>query len=110
MTIQPNGLPFTNVDVPMPPVKSPRAPDTITIPTTPPRALLVSMAMRLRHDFGIARPVQPDGSDTLIAGGMTPREREVMLTEMAQLYEEVAGKGFYRWDEGPEQRGGLYAL
>lgn len=36
--------------------------------------------------------------------------REVLLTEMAQLYEEVAGKGFYRWNEGAEQRGGLYDL
>ena len=74
----------------MPPVKPPRAPDTIVIPTAPPRELLVSMATRLRHDFGIDR-VEP------WPGGMTQREREVLLTEMAQLYEEVAGKGFYKW-------------
>ncbi len=73
-------------------------PDTITIPIVPPRALLVSMATRRRHDYGIDRPTQPDGSDTLIACGMTPQEREILLIEMAQLYEEVVGLGFFKWD------------
>lgn len=88
-----DGLPATSVNVPMPPVKPPRAPDTVVIPTTPPRALLVSMALRLRHDFGLnRRPGNP------ISAGMTTEEREVMLTEMEKVYEEVAGRGFYQWD------------
>ncbi len=67
--------------------------DTITIPTTPPRALLVSMAMRMRHDFGFDKP---EGES--LCSGMTPREREVLLDDMERLYEEIAGKGFYKWD------------
>lgn len=84
--------------------------DTITIPTAPPRELLVSMAMRIRHDFGIDKPDYGDGLTTFGIAGMTQREREVLLAEMEQLYEEVVGKGFYRWDGGADQRGGLYAL
>ena len=75
--------------------------DTITIPTTPPRELLVSMAVRLRHDFWLDKLSFGDGTETwgsAMSPGMTQREREAMLTEMAQLYEEVAGKGFYKWD------------
>lgn len=70
--------------------------ETITIPTTPPRELLVSMAVRLRHDFWLDGGRMTEGGYRL--SGMTPEEREVMLTEMAQIYEEVAGKGFYKWD------------
>ncbi len=73
--------------------------ETITIPTTPPKALLISMAMRMRHDFGL--PKYPGQFS-----GMTNREREVLLGEMAQLYEEIAGKGFYKWDGSKD---GLYA-
>jgi hypothetical protein len=80
---------------------------TITIPTAPPRELLVSMAMRLYHDFGIDRDPETDGA---IYGGWSPAEREAVLIEMAQLYEEVAGKGFYQWDGEPNQRDGLYNL
>ncbi len=81
------------------------------IPTTPPRALLVSMAMRLRHDFGMDAHFTPGtGQRHPLMGGFTPEERESLLTDMARLYEEVAGKGFYRWDEGADQRGGLYDL
>ncbi len=84
--------------------------DTVTIPTTPPRALLVSMAMRRYHDFGLDRHVIEPFPGWPLPGGFTPEQREAALVEMAQLYEEVAGKGFYRWSEGAEQRGGLYDL
>ena len=94
-----------NEKVPMPPVKPPRTSDTIIIPTTPPRALLVSMAMRLRHDFHLDRI---DGHP--LSSGLAPAEREALLGTMAQIYEEVAGKGFYRWSQGEEQRGGLYTV
>lgn len=97
-------LPPTNVIASMPPVKPPRAPDTITIPTTPPRALLVSMAIRMRHDFGVDKAVGTWGC------GFTAGEREVLIVEMAQLYEEVAGRGFYQWTKDANQRDGLYDL
>lgn len=91
-----DGLRPTKLNIPMPPVNPPRAPDTVIVPLTPPRELLVSMAMRLRHDFGVDLP--PAADYTPFCGGMTPREREAMLTDMAKLYEEVVGQGFYRWD------------
>lgn len=85
--------------------------DTVTIPTTPPRALLVSMALRLRHDFGVDACYTPGtGQRHPLMGGFTPEGREVMLGEMAQLYKEVAGEGFYQWGKDASQRGGLYAL
>ncbi len=76
------------------------------IPTTPPRALLVSMAIRLHHDFNMP----PQEVWVGLRQGFTPEEREAVLTSMAQLYEEVAGKGFYQWEQGADQRGGLYNL
>jgi hypothetical protein len=68
--------------------------DTITIPTKPPRALLVSMAMRLDHAFGMPKTEIFPG----VTQGYTDQEREVRLGEMEQVYEEVAGTGFYKWD------------
>ncbi len=75
------------------------AASTITIPTEPPRALLISMAMRLHHDWGMDAWVQAGtGQRHPLCGGFTDAEREVVLVEMAQLYEEVVGRGFYRWE------------
>ncbi len=82
----------------------------VTIPTTPPRALLVSMAMRLYHDFSLDKPDLGEGVTTFGICGFTQREREVVLADMAKVYEEVVGKGFYHWDQGADQRGGFYAL
>jgi hypothetical protein len=63
------------------------------LPTTPPRALLVSMAMRMHHDFGVDKhEVFPGHSQ-----GFTQAERESVIADMARLYEEVSGHGFYQW-------------
>jgi predicted nucleic acid-binding protein len=58
--------------------------DTITIPVEPDRALLASMAMRYRHDFGL----------------LDKRAQESLISTMRQIHEEVVGKGFY----SPQQR------
>jgi hypothetical protein len=64
------------------------------LPATPPPGLLESMAMRYRHDFGLLK----DEDDTSpMSCGMTPHEREHVLSLMAQLYEEVAGHGYFHW-------------
>lgn len=66
-------------------------PDLVTIPVEPTPALLWSMALRYRHDFGIDA-----NDDSPMSGGYTEREREVILTLMRKLHEEVVGTGFYR--------------
>ena len=63
----------------------------VTVPVEPTPALLVSMAMRYRHDFGI----DTDDSSPMSCG-LTDRERESILNTMRQIHEEVVGKGFYR--------------
>lgn len=63
------------------------------LPEAPPESLLYSMALRYRHDFGLEKP---EGAGALQAG-CTPSERAAILATMRQLYEEVAGHGFYRW-------------
>lgn len=85
--------------------------ETVTVTTIPPEGLLESMALRFNHAFGMgcagftdqqiedARAgIDVEGLDRLMAGQLiTTREREVTLTTMAQLHEEVVGKGFYRY-------------
>jgi hypothetical protein len=67
------------------------------LPTEPPAGLLWSMAMRLRHDFGIdAEPGQ------VLSSGFTSQEREALLVDMRRLYNEVAGHGFYKWQDVTE--------
>lgn len=51
----------------------------VLVEVEPDPALLASMAMRLRHDFGM----------------MDERARESRMREMMQVHEEVVGKGFY---------------
>ena len=63
------------------------------LPIEPPTHLLYSMAMRYRHDFGLARK-EEDGP---LACGVTEAEREAILRTMRQLYEEVAGHGFFTY-------------
>lgn len=64
------------------------------IPKEPPPGLLASMAMRYRHDFGI----DATENDGPISVGVTPREREIILSQMRKLYDEVAGTGFFKWE------------
>lgn len=69
---------------------------TITVPLNPPRALLVSMAIRFDHAFLMKRQEMMPG--TGIFQGYTPEQRESLIRQMSQLYEEVIGTGFYKWD------------
>jgi len=64
------------------------------LPKEPPAGLLYSMAMRYRHDFGMDH----DDSSPM-AAGFTKAEREATLATMRQLYEEVAGHGFFKHPE-----------
>jgi len=52
----------------------------INFPIQPDPALLESMAMRYRHDFGL----------------LDSKHQAAILVTMRQLWEEVAGVGFYR--------------
>jgi hypothetical protein len=65
------------------------------LPKDPPAGLLISMAMRYRHDFGL-RKSQSSGPLTC---GVTDDERQAILATMRQLYEEVSGHGFYQWND-----------
>lgn len=61
------------------------------LPKEPPPGLIDSMCLRYAHDFWF------DADDTSpIASGWTEEEREGLRRTMRQLYEEVAGHGFYR--------------
>ncbi len=52
---------------------------------SPDPALIDSMAMRYRHDFGL----------------LPENERESIRTTMRQLWEEATGRGFYRLSPEP---------
>lgn len=54
-------------------------PDYILVPAIPSQEHLESIAMRLRHDFGIL----PDST------------RRVLLEDARRVYEEVTGQGFF---------------
>ena len=53
--------------------------DRVLVPTEPTDALLASMAMRYRHDFGL----------------MHADEQQFYMRQMRQLHEEVVLRGFY---------------
>lgn len=85
--------------------------ETVEVPVTPPAGLLESMAVRLDHAFGhgafmsdeeIERArSSPDALDAAVARQwLTSAERRVRLEQMAQVHEEVVGRGFYRYPEG----------
>ncbi|HDS1830688.1 MULTISPECIES: hypothetical protein [Stenotrophomonas] len=54
----------------------------LTPPEEPDQALLVSMAMCLRHGFGLD----------------TPEQQQSQLREMRKLWDEVMGRGYYSPD------------
>lgn len=58
--------------------------EKVTIPVAPPRSLLISMAVRHRHDFWLL--------DELV--------QEHILASMRQIHEEVVGVGFYKYEGG----------
>lgn len=63
------------------------------IPIEPPPGLIDSMCMRFRHDFGLTK--QPGE----LSSGLTDSERDALRRQMRQLYDEVAGTGFFRWPQ-----------
>ena len=66
------------------------------LPKEPPEKLLMSMAIRYDHALGC------DGyydQEIFKSSGMTHEQRlKSTLATMRQLYEEVAGYGFYKWE------------
>jgi len=60
----------------------------VSLPEQPPAELLASMAMRYRLDFGL----------------LAERERETVMRQMSQLYEEATGQGFYALDGSNAER------
>lgn len=64
--------------------------DFALVSRVPTRGLLISMAMRMDHAFGM--PPDPTG---LLVGMKTPAEKEAVLVDMGRLHEEVVGTGFY---------------
>lgn len=61
------------------------------LPKEPPSALIESMCLRYAHDFGLDKdPAAP------LSAGWNDDERAALRRTMRQLYEEVAGHGFYR--------------
>jgi hypothetical protein len=69
--------------------------ETVQVPKEPPEALLRSMGMRYRHDFGL----DAMDNDGPISVGLTDRERESIMRVMRQLYEEATGQGFYKFPD-----------
>lgn len=68
-------------------------PATVTIPAEPPKALLMSMALRLDHGLGC-----PGYYDTALLGGQPgvhAMRIEAAMRDMGKVYEEVVGRGFY---------------
>ena len=64
------------------------------VPVEPSPGLLASMAMRNDHSFGMPRQTLP-GEMNIFTFGYTQEMREVAMRDMAKLYEEVVGTGFY---------------
>lgn len=67
------------------------------LPKEPPPALIESMCVRYSHDFHLDKY-----PDQLIGCGWTPEERDGLRRTMRQLYEEVSGHGFFRWENVTE--------
>lgn len=80
------------------------------IPLDPSPKLLNSMAMRMDHSFCSpqsltdeeiekARQQDDDFAMKLTASTcMTSAEKEQVLKDMARLYDEIVGRGFYRYE------------
>ncbi len=66
------------------------------LPKTPPDGLLHSMAIRYDHGLGL-----PGYYDTIpdTDEGAHERKYQATIRIMSQLYEEVSGHGFYKWEE-----------
>lgn len=66
------------------------------LPKNPPDELLHSMAIRYDHALGITGYYDtfPDTDE-----GAHERRYQSTLRIMSQLYEEVSGHGFYKWED-----------
>jgi len=76
----------------------------LEVPKIPPRELLVSMAMRLHHDFGLEKYKDATFGFTQ---GFTKEEREQILIDMERCYDEITGQGFYSWNK---DNGDMYKI
>ena|SRR5437899_4773220 len=56
--------------------------DKVLVPREPTQELLVSMALRANHGFGLD----------------DERSKEIQISDMRKVHEEVVGAGFYRED------------
>lgn len=83
--------------------------DYAVIPVKPSKELLISMAIREDHAFGIPHDFNSD-EEILIARednlnpwrqmqaklNLTQKEKDSRLVTLSQIHEEVVGRGFYR--------------
>lgn len=73
---------------PMPPpaaLPSADPPGTVRVPLEPPYGLLVSMALRHNHGFGL----------------LEEAARQILIDDMRKVHEEVVGRGFYVKERDP---------
>ena len=68
-------------------------PDRVTIPTTPPDGLLMSMALRTDHALGCP------GYYDQFEEGLHAKKLRAALDDMRRVYEEIVGGGFYSADQ-----------
>ena len=64
---------------------------TLTLPVNPPKGLLVSMAMRMDHSFGLEQQEMIG-----FKVGLSKNEKIQLLKDMRRVYEEIIGTGFYK--------------
>jgi len=74
------------------------------IPKDPPEGLLLSMAIRYDHGLGVEDYYDQPMFLNMDDHASHARKLESTIGKMRQLYEEVAGKGFYVWDKEMETK------
>lgn len=76
-----------------------RGGDMVMVPVKPPIGLLVSIAMRLDHSFGMNMPtLTKDGFVNETDEEWYQRQR-VLITDAGRAYDEIVGEGFYAPDK-----------
>lgn len=58
----------------------------VEVTRSPSKGLMVSIAMRLHHDFGL----------------LTDRRKELVLSDVRRMFDEISGNGFYRPEKESE--------
>jgi hypothetical protein len=69
----------------------------VLVPVKPSPGLLVSMATRYAHDFGLDADAD-EANPSSFQMGYTSDQRAGLLCIMGQLHQEVVGTGFYSED------------